>query len=278
MQPSFLPGPNPFQRYRQPALVIGHPGHELRVFGWLSQHLPLVYVITDGSGQHGVSRLRSTANLIASVGSKPAEIFGPVTDREIYRAMLDGDSAFFVAILDRLSCSLVEHRIDMIAGDATEGFNPTHDLCRALVSAAVLQVRYSTGRALPNYELNLTEWEQGCPATHDARCLHLRLSDDLLKSKLEAAESYVEIRDEVRRAVAACGPEYFRIECLRRSIGQEAQKPGAQKPSYETWGEKRVEHGQYDSVIRYREHILPIIQDLFRHAARLGPRVADHCA
>jgi hypothetical protein len=278
MQPLLTSGPDTLQPFRHPALVIAHPGHELRVFGWLSQHRPLVYVITDGSGQRGVSRLHSTESLLRSVGSRPAEIFGHVADRRIYRAILDGDSAFFVAILDRLSRSLVTHGIDMVAGDATEGYNPTHDICRALVDAAALQVRCSTGRTLANYELNLTEWDQGRTATHDARCLHLLLSDDLLKRKLEAAENYVEMRDEARKAVAACGQEYFRVECLRRSIGPEAREPNTQKPYYETWGEKRVEHGLYGSVIRYREHIRPIIQELFRHAAQHGASVADHCA
>src|SRR4051794_24140970 len=99
MQPLLSSGPDTFQRFRRPALVIGHPGHELRVFGWLSQHRPLVYVITDGSGQRGVSRLQSTESVLRAAGSKPAEIFGHIADRRIYRAILDADSAFFIAIL-----------------------------------------------------------------------------------------------------------------------------------------------------------------------------------
>lgn len=30
------------------ALVVAHPGHELRVYGWLEQARPRVFVLTDG--------------------------------------------------------------------------------------------------------------------------------------------------------------------------------------------------------------------------------------
>ena len=33
------------------ALVIGHPGHELLVHGWLEVARPIVFVFTDGSGR-----------------------------------------------------------------------------------------------------------------------------------------------------------------------------------------------------------------------------------
>ena len=39
------------------ALILGHPGHELRVYGWTRSIRPLTFVITDGSGASGISRL-----------------------------------------------------------------------------------------------------------------------------------------------------------------------------------------------------------------------------
>jgi hypothetical protein len=68
------------------ALVVAHPGHELRVHRWLEIARPLVFVITDGSGS-GRSRIRSTTDLLATAGS----IMGAFTDQEINRLMLNGD-------------------------------------------------------------------------------------------------------------------------------------------------------------------------------------------
>src|SRR5437870_2515927 len=33
------------------ALVIGHPGHELGIWGWMNKVHPIVAVLTDGSGR-----------------------------------------------------------------------------------------------------------------------------------------------------------------------------------------------------------------------------------
>ena len=64
-------------------LVVGHPGHELMVHGWLEAARPLVMVLTDGSGHAGVSKYASTAALMARAGATPGPIFGRFTDVEI---------------------------------------------------------------------------------------------------------------------------------------------------------------------------------------------------
>ena len=46
------------------ALVISHPGHELCVHHWLETARPDVFVLTDGSGRSGISRLDSTTKII----------------------------------------------------------------------------------------------------------------------------------------------------------------------------------------------------------------------
>ena len=38
------------------ALMVAHPGHELRVWHWLEIECPRVVVVTDGSGRSGASR------------------------------------------------------------------------------------------------------------------------------------------------------------------------------------------------------------------------------
>src|ERR1044071_8638284 len=117
----------------------------------------------------------------------------------------------------------------------------------------------TTGRRILNYEFCLTEWEQSRQDVHDRQCLHLRLGDDLLRRKLEAAAAYVELKEEVEKAIAARGEQYFQIECLRRvsSLGTESEPMS--KPFYETFGERRVAEGGYTSVIRYQQHMTPVL-------------------
>jgi hypothetical protein len=44
------------------------------------------------------------------------------------------------------------------------------------------------------------------------------------------------------------------------------QRLCADKPYYETWGEQRVAQGKYESVIRYEEHVRPIMDAMREHA------------
>jgi hypothetical protein len=56
------------------ALVIAHPGHELRVHGWLEWARPTVFVLTDGSGQGSHGRLASSARLIERSGGRTGSV------------------------------------------------------------------------------------------------------------------------------------------------------------------------------------------------------------
>jgi hypothetical protein len=274
-----LCSPETLASFSSPALVVGHPGHELKMFGWMAEHRPQVHVITDGSGRQGVSRLPSTSKLLSAMNAEPGEIFGPVSDAGVYRALLETNVQFFLDILQCLADSFIRRGVDFVAGDASEGYNPTHDICRALVNAAIELAQKATGRSIPNYEFRLTEWEQNCEDLHDSRCLHLRLEDDMLRRKLSAAAGYGELKEEVQRAIAARGEHYFQIECLRKvsalaSEGAHADKPCVKpcvKPNYESFGEKRVAEGEYISVIRYKKHMLPVLNALHDHGAGVRP-------
>lgn len=255
-----------FTPFSRAALILGHPGHELKVLGWLSEYAPFVYVVTDGGGRRGASRVPSTAALVTEFGGQLGDVFGCISDAGIYQAILDKDIPFFLGLVDRIAASLIEHGIDFVAGDAAEGFNPTHDICRAVINAAVNMARAAASRRIANYEFLLTEWEQRGPEEHNHRCVHLHLDDSLLCRKLLAAERYVELREEVHRALAQRGREYFRVECLRQTTEPGTPPQDSPKPYYETWGEKRISEGKYAAVIRFREHILPITDEVFRYA------------
>jgi hypothetical protein len=267
MQLWFESVPDDLWSYKRPALFVGHPGHELKILGWLAENKPRVHVLTDGSGLNGLSRLSATSRLLEKLGAKRGELFGSFSDVEIYRAILNKDIGVFCSVVDCLAHSLVEHGIDFVAADAAEGFNPTHDMCRHLANAAVSKARVLSGRAIANYEFCLTEWDTNGGALHDSQCWHLRLGDRLLRLKLDAAREYAELRSEIERALAQKGEEYFRIECLRKAAPSIIENLKGQRPYYETIGEQRVAAGKYRAAIRYESHILPVLRAIQDHGA-----------
>jgi hypothetical protein len=241
-------------------LVIAHPGHELRVHGWLGRARPRVLVLTDGSGRSGTSRLDSTRRLLDRAAAPPGALFGRSSDQAMYEAMLAGDVELFRALARELATCLAD--ADYVVGDAAEGYNPTHDVCRLLIDAAAAHVGRGRGRPLPSFAFPLVgpPCAGGAPAPGD---VELVLDDAELERKLGAAAGYPELVGEVEEALRDVGKEAFRREALRRVEHRaSALSVGGAPPFYERHGERRVAEGAYASVLRRREHVLPIAESL----------------
>lgn len=252
--------PNP--EFCNPALVIAHPGHELRLYGWLVRHRPVIYVLTNGSGLQGASRLDASAALFADMNAPQGEMFGPLSDVEVYEALLAGDVGIFIGLLDGLAASFVRRKVDFVVGDSAEGFSPTHDVCRYLIDAAVALAQRRTGRRIANYQFKLTEWSDAGEECHDDACLHYALSDDLFAAKLAAAERNTALAREVAGAFAMHGRDYFRRECLRPAGAVLSTGCAPATPYYEEAGAARAARGDFDTVIRYETHVRPIVDAL----------------
>ena len=105
-------------------LFVAHPGHELRVYGWLAAIRPQVFVLTDGSGHGGKSRIESTTKLIKAVGAKPGSIYARFRDAEFYGFILDHDFQPLFRVVDEFAEAIVAENVDSVVGDASEGYNP----------------------------------------------------------------------------------------------------------------------------------------------------------
>jgi hypothetical protein len=250
--------------------VIAHPGHELRVYHWLERAHPLVFVLTDGSGHTQHSRLAKTSALLDRAGAMPGLIYGRMPDRELYRAILAGDADLFIALCEEIASTLDSEGVDYIVGDAVEGVNPGHDVCRLLINAALLRIGTTRGRRLRNLEFPVEGAPSDCPLEDKGDAILLELAEDAYQRKLDAARSYSEIAIDMTRLIANHEPEAFRTECLRPvryglDIGHRFQHPAI----YEGYGEKQVAAGFYREVIRFREHLAPL-------AERLGLVMARH--
>lgn len=98
----------------------------------------------------------------------------------------------------------------------------------------------------------------------------MRLDDPALERKLAAANAYSEITGDVQSALGEMGAEAFCTECLR-PVGCSLTNAGLAEypPFYERYGEKQIAAGHYERVLRYREHVAPLIEALALYVAEL---------
>ena len=276
------------------ALVIAHPGHELRVHGWLEAARPSVCVLTDGSGRTGRARLDSTTKVLDAAGARRGPVYGPFRDAELYAAVLDREHSPFIRLVEELASTFVRERVGFVAGDAEEGYNPSHDICRLLVNAAVRLVNRTTDARISNYDFTLVGAPGHCPEHLREDSIRLELDEAAFARKLSAAHNYPELRAEVEAALSGVGSvgfrehpdlarrtgqefkgaraEDFRVEWLRPVSGGGGPPPRdeRERPFYEAYGERQVQAGHYKRVLRYREHVLPLAAALDAHVERLS--------
>jgi hypothetical protein len=237
------------------AVVVAHPGHELIIYHWIEQHHPIYCCLTDGSGGHATSRLTSTTRLLNNVGASVGPIYGRYPDTQVYRLLLDGRVDVFVALANELATALEEAGVDCVAGDAVEGFNPAHDVCRLIVDGAVGIIRRRTGREVRNYDFPL----DGPPQPPRQGSIVVRLDEAALERKLAAARAYPEMRAEVDAALGRYGRQAFAMECLGpAATSLHASRFEQEVPDYERYGARRVTEGRYSEIIRYRDHVRPV--------------------
>jgi hypothetical protein len=278
------------ERRARTILVIAHPGHELRVHGWLETTPSEVWVLTDGSGRTGRSRLDSTTRVVEATGGVPGTVYGEMTDVDLYRAVLNFEHSRFTVIVDQLAGTLMRNNVECVTGDAQEGYNPAHDICRLLINAAARLVKRKTDREILNYDFTLVGTPAHCPDELRARALWLNLDEAAFARKISAACNYPELQAEVEAALngshnhtlpkdpdlserlrsnyGVTQASNFRIECLRPVNSHGATAFDYQKPFYEEYGERQVRAGHYTDVLRYREHMLPLAAALDAYVER----------
>jgi hypothetical protein len=237
--------------------VIAHPGHELRVHGWLERARPRVFILTDGSGHTGSSRLAVTTRLLQQAGATRGSIFGALTDQQLYAAILRHDFVPFMMLAEQLAEALSDPAIDYVVGDASEGYNPGHDICRVLIERAV--ALGGRGRSFGNFAFKLTGSPVPLPGTPP--CEIVRLDSDALRRKITVARRYTELAEEVEAALEAFGAEAFRDEHLPPA-GPATTDTASGEPFYERRGERQVGNRHYREVLRYEEHVRPLVAAL----------------
>jgi len=250
------------------ALVIAHPGHELRVYQWLRLTRPLCFVLTDGSGSTGKSRLDSTTELLQQNAARIGSIYGRLTDVEIYSAIINLEFERFVDLTAELAQELVREQIDYVVGDAIEGYNPAHDVCRSMINAAVAIAKRQLDKPVLNFEISLTSQSDKLRERTDGE-VWLDLDEASLLKKLKAAQAYPGMAAEVERILSEEGMLSLQTERLR-PVSYTTRDGFAETPHYEIHGAKQVEAGRYRQVLRYNEHVRPLEEALRRYSESTG--------
>jgi hypothetical protein len=282
--------PPPANDGHSAAVVVAHPGHEVRIHGWLERERPRVFILTDGSGRAGQPRIASTGRYLQKFGLRPANVFGRLTDLEVYAALLARDYGLFISLCEELAEAFLAEGVTSVVADASEGYNTTHDVCRLLADAAVELARRASRREIKNYDYPVVRRPDHCPEPRRAGAVWLHLDEETFGSKLsaafefypelaaetrealdgrghQAAVSYFKLRGDEHAATDLNGLDMFRVECLR-PVSPAVPPFDCEVPFYERQGESKVADGLYERVIRYREHMAPLADALRNHVER----------
>jgi hypothetical protein len=203
--------------------------------------------------------------LLRDTGSRRGSFYGCLTDGEAYAAVLDGRPEPFLAAIDELTAAFAGAGHAYVAGDAAEGYNAIHDICRVVINVAVERARRA-GATIENYEFPLT----GAPASNGGRAaaaaIELHLDPQQLEDKLAAARSCPDLVFDVEQALSSVGPAAFALEVLRPAApGGPDDGLGEAVPFYERRGDEQVRAGKYSRVLRRREHVLPLAAKLWSY-------------
>ena len=247
--------------FNKPALIIGHPGHELRAFKFIKDFKPDVFIITDGSGSSNVSRIDNSIKIIESLGARYIKLFEPIPDKKIYTLIREGNISEIYKIKKILYDEFTNTSYDFIIGDSLEGFNPSHDLCRYLINSIVKDCKIKLNRTIPNYSFDLDK----APIeinSYDISIL-FELNELELEQKVNLAINYPELKFEVDKVLKLYGKESFKFEYYNKVSNPNSITNWDEIiPKYESYGKERVKNGLYAEVIEFEKHMKPIALSL----------------
>ena len=243
----------------QALLVIAHPGHELRLYGWLRKVRPLIAILTDGSGSTGISRMDLSRDLCESLGGEII-VPGRFVESDFYALVLRGETAPFAAFARELARIIDERRIDVVVCDSVEGYHPAHDLCLPLTQAALTLSTTASPERTRHLEYRVVGRPRG--ADEPGAEWAVELDEATFRDKIEHSRRYAEasgsvLAQEVEYMFDTYGEEAFRQEVLQRA-GSEQPRLYDGMRYFEMRGEQQVRAGRYRSVLRHAEHLRPI--------------------
>jgi hypothetical protein len=243
--------------FKKPLLIIGHPGHELRAFKFIKDYKPDAVIITDGSGSQHSSRIANSIKILDSLGSRCINLFNPFTDKEIYDFILNENIRAIGKIRDKILNEVLTQGYDLLIGDALEGFNPTHDLCRYIINSVVKNAIKNISYKLDSVSSNKSN------LISDESVFNFFLSEKEFNEKYTAALNYPELQFELDKAIQLYGKDAFMNE--EYEVVEDIEMISnwsTPYPFYENYGKEKVRDGIYQHSIEFEKHMKPIAMAL----------------
>lgn len=246
---------------RPTALVVAHPGHELRVSGWYELARPRLFVLTEGSRSGDQGRLLCAQSLANRTGAKLGSLFGRFRDREIYAAILARDQTPFIRWTADLADALVALDPALLVTDSWQMYNVGHDLTHVMARVAAGRAAAHLRRAIEVVEFEVMPIALAGGRPWGSEAFRVMLDDASLARKYTMVENYQDLREEFRQTLALEGRDAQRFEIFRSVVDFDALMPApGTVPPYERYGEQRVDAGVYRDVIRWSEHVRGIVE------------------
>ncbi len=256
---SLLEGPS--------ALIVAHPGHELRLTAWLARARPSVHVLTTGS-RHGQSRARIDAcrELVLGSGASTGDVFGWFEDRQLYAALMAGEIGTFDDTLWSLVDDLVARGAKLVICDAWQLYSPAHDLVHLLARSAAAIAQRILGHKIAVLEFGVVAPGQSLVDAEARERRRITLSSEEKLRKLLYVSRYPDIEQEAAEFLQG-DQSLLAVERFDSPLdwADLAPAPGV-IPLYEKFGEERVAAGHYKTVLRW-SHVAPFVEAL-RHRAK----------
>jgi hypothetical protein len=197
-----------------------------------------------------------TATLLRDAGARAGTIFGRLSDAEAYAIILERNTALLGSLVTDFAEQLANDQPAILVTDAAEGYNPVHDHCRLIGGAAIVMA----GGRTKQYEYAVVNH----PDSVSPAEIVIELDDAEYAAKLKSARAQAGTLVDVDSLLAQHGADAYRRETLSLVADWTAVDSDA-PPLYERYGEERVAAGNYMTVIRQREHMLPL-RDALRAA------------
>lgn len=284
------------------ALTIAHPGHELRLHGFLEQARPFVFILTDGSHRTGQDMMMDSIKSISKaikngIQTVPGDNswnrvfmydfpenqqgYEHVKDSQIYYELLNQRTDFFVLFINLIAKNLVKYKIDYLISDSSEGTNVCHEITRMMAEIAVQRVKKKTGKEIIEYDFAIDK-----PFNEDINdeCIRIQLEDEAVERKLDAILKYQLALTDLKPNVSLDLNVIVELRKMPDGINHIKQmlkdinsdffrneylhplklqvQHDRPKPLYETIGEKAVADGKYTEVITHEKHLEPLRKKL----------------
>lgn len=235
------------------ALVVAHPGHELRLSAWVRRTRPAVFIIARGSRSgRSEARINASRAVVETLGGTAGEPFGAACDIELYASVMARDPAPFLVLTDALRDAF--RGVATVVADGWQNYNPVHDLTHLIARVAAAEA----GAQFLSFPVVLGDLAHA-PSGPVAEAVDLSTDERAEKDALIAR--YPEIAEDVAGLTAAAGEAAFDRETLHRAPPTADLLPIGAPPWYETWGEGRVAAGVYAECLRW-SHMAPIVAAL----------------